>query len=51
MALQEALKMFPVAAVWDELLRRTEMPPDEGWLADIKRYESEALMQRVGGNG
>jgi L-rhamnose isomerase len=51
MAMQEALKIFPVGAVWDEFLSRNGMPRDEEWLAEIKRYESEVLMKRVEGNG
>ena len=47
MAVQEALKMFPVGAIWDEFLRCNGMPLDEAWLADVKRYETDVLASRV----
>jgi L-rhamnose isomerase len=46
LALLEELKTFPFGAVWDFYCLKSGVPAGETWLADIKRYERDALSQR-----
>jgi L-rhamnose isomerase len=44
--LQEELKTFPWASVWDEFCRREDVPVGEAWLAEVRRYEHDVLARR-----
>ena len=46
MALQEALKMYPFGAVWEEFCRRMDVPLDDEWLPIVKQYEADVLSKR-----
>lgn len=46
MVRQEALKMMPVGAVWEEFCSRSGVPADDEWLADIQQYETDVLSKR-----
>jgi L-rhamnose isomerase len=46
LALLEECKSLPFAAVWDEYCRRRDVPVGVAWLDEVKRYESEVLVQR-----
>jgi L-rhamnose isomerase len=47
MARQEAMKMMPVGAVWDEFCRREGVPSDDAWLEHVMKYENEVLRYRT----
>lgn len=47
MARQEALKMAPVGAVWDEFCRREAVPDEGAWLDTVVRYEKDVLSLRI----
>ncbi len=47
MALQEALKVLPMGAVWEEFCAREHVEDDEEWLDDVLAYEKEVLLKRV----
>lgn len=44
MVRQEELKIMPFGAVWEEYLRRENIPQD--YFAEIKRYEADVLSKR-----
>ena len=44
MVRQEALKIMPFGAVWEEYLRRENIPQD--YFSEIKRYEADVLSKR-----
>ena len=44
MVRQEELKTMPFGAVWEEYLRREDIPQD--YFAEIKRYEADVLSKR-----
>ena len=44
MVRQEELKTMPFGAVWEEYLRRENIPQD--YFAEIKRYEADVLSKR-----
>ena len=46
LAVQEEAKALPFAAVWDEYCEQQSVPRDEEWLAGLKSYEREVLLQR-----
>ncbi|HPJ02173.1 MAG TPA: L-rhamnose isomerase [Candidatus Limiplasma sp.] len=46
MARQEALKMMPISAVWDEFCRREAVPDDMTWFESVKQYENDVLSHR-----
>ncbi len=46
LAMQEELKAFPMAAVWDEYCRRQDAPVSSSWLKDLKSYEKDVLSLR-----
>ncbi len=46
MALQEALKMLPLGAVWEEFCAREQVANDDGWMQDVLAYEKEVLLKR-----
>ena len=47
LVLQEEYKDYPFEEVWAEVCRRSGMPADESWLADVARYERDVLMKRA----
>ncbi len=46
LALLEEIKTLPLGAVWDEHLRRSQVPAGEAWLKEIKDYERDVLSKR-----
>lgn len=46
LALLEELKSMPFGAVWDHHCFRNGVPVGDAWLAEVKRYEREALSLR-----
>jgi L-rhamnose isomerase len=46
LALLEDLKTVPFGVVWDEYLRRQNVPGAHEWLAEIKTYEKKVLAGR-----
>ena len=46
LAMQEDLKSAPWGAVWAEYCRRSGVPADGEWLADVLAYEKEILAVR-----
>ena len=43
---QEALKTFPIGAVWEEFCARCNVPLDDEWFSLVKAYENEVLKFR-----
>jgi L-rhamnose isomerase len=43
---QEALKMLPIGAVWDEFCRREGLAAGEAWYDEVMAYEAEVLKER-----
>jgi len=48
LALLEETKTLPIGAVWDYYCLKTDVPPTNLWIQEIKRYESEVLSKREG---
>ena len=46
-ARQEALKMMPLGAVWEEYLKRAGVPSEEAWYGEVLAYEKDVLSGRV----
>ena len=46
LAMQEEMKSYPFAEVWDEYCRRQEVPVRESWLAEVQKYERDVLSSR-----
>jgi L-rhamnose isomerase len=46
LALLEETKTLPFGIVWDEYLRRHNVPSGETWLKELKSYESSVLSRR-----
>jgi L-rhamnose isomerase len=46
LALLEELKTLPFGAVWNEFCMRAGVPVGAEWIADVKKYEREALAKR-----
>jgi L-rhamnose isomerase len=46
LALQEAAKQLPFAAVWDHYCETAGVPSDRAWIDDVKRYERTVLAAR-----
>ncbi|MCR5002039.1 MAG: L-rhamnose isomerase [Lachnospiraceae bacterium] len=47
MIMQEKLKTYPLGEVWDEYLRRCNVPCDDDLVKEIRRYEDEVLLRRI----
>jgi L-rhamnose isomerase len=45
LALMEETKTLPIGAVWEEFLRRQDVPSD--WMGEIRQYESRVLLHRL----
>ena len=46
LAMQEELKTYPFAAVWDEYCARMGVPVRENWLPEVRQYEKDVLANR-----
>jgi len=46
LALQEEAKALPFGAVWDYFCEAQGVPVGEAWLAEVRRYEREVLLNR-----
>ncbi len=46
LALMEAFKSMPFAAVWDQLCEKAGVPIGADWLADMEAYEMDVLRKR-----
>ena len=46
LVLQEELKTYPMAAVWEEFCARAKLPADESWMKDVLDYEKKVLLAR-----
>ena len=46
LALFEELKSYPFADVWDHFCEISDVPVREGWLSEVKKYETEVLSAR-----
>ena len=44
LALMEEAKTLPMGAVWEEFLRRNDVPAD--WMAEVRTYEASVLAGR-----
>jgi L-rhamnose isomerase len=52
LALTEEFKSYPFGAVWDYYCETQGVPVREAWLAEVKQYEANVLMQReIAANG
>ena len=47
LVLQEELKKYPLAAVWEEFCARAKMPANEAWMANVLKYERDVLSKRA----
>ncbi len=46
LAMQEELKTYPFADVWDHFCEMNNVPVRQNWLSDIRRYETDVLFKR-----
>jgi L-rhamnose isomerase len=46
LAMMEQLKTYPFGAVWDYYCMKSDVPPAESWLADVRAYEEDVLSKR-----
>ena len=46
LALQEAIKQLPFAAVWERYCEVAGVPSDQSWIGDVKRYEQTVMASR-----
>lgn len=46
LALTEEFKTYPFGAVWDYYCAKQGVPVREEWLAEVKKYEQDVLLQR-----
>jgi len=44
--MMEEAKFLPFGAVWERFCETQNVPADEEWLAEVKRYERDVLSQR-----
>ena len=44
--LSEEVKTLPFGLVWDEFCKMNNMPSDEKWYDEVKKYEQEVLSKR-----
>lgn len=47
MVLQEELKFYPFADVWEEYCRQSGVPAGEEWFDEVLKYEEEVLSKRA----
>ena len=48
LALLEEAKTMPAGAVWDHHCLKSDVPPGERWLDEVRAYESDVLSKREG---
>lgn len=46
LAMQEELKTYPFADVWDRFCDEHNVPVRQNWLSDIRKYEADVLSKR-----
>jgi L-rhamnose isomerase len=46
LALMEEAKTLPCGAVWDYYCEIQEVPVGDGWLTEVKKYETDVLSKR-----
>ena len=46
LAMMEELKTLPFGAVWDYYCLKSDVPPAESWLTDVRTYEDDVLSKR-----
>ena len=46
LAMNEEMKFYPFADIWEEYCARKGVPAREGWLKEIKQYEKDVLSKR-----
>lgn len=46
LALMEELKSYPFGAVWDYYCYKNNVPVGQNWLAEVKKYEKDVLLNR-----
>ncbi|MBQ8574923.1 MAG: L-rhamnose isomerase [Clostridia bacterium] len=46
LVMQEELKNYPLADVWNEYCSRCGVPSGEEWFAEVEKYEAEVLSKR-----
>ena len=46
LAMNEEMKFYPYADIWEEYCARKGIPAREGWLKEIKQYEKDVLSKR-----
>ena len=46
LAMNEELKFYPFADVWQEFCRRSDVPEDESWIDAVEQYEKEVQSKR-----
>ncbi len=46
LAMQEELKTYPFADVWDRFCEEHNVPVRQNWLSDIRKYEADVLSKR-----
>jgi L-rhamnose isomerase len=46
LALLEEIKTLPFGIVWDEYLRRSNVPAEAAWIKEVKNYEKDVLSNR-----
>lgn len=46
LAMQEELKTYPFADVWDHFCEMNNVPVRQNWLSDIRKYETDVLSKR-----
>ncbi len=46
LALLEEAKSLPIGAVWDKYCVEKAVPPEGGWMGEVRRYEASVLSKR-----
>lgn len=46
MAVQEAMKLYPLGDVWNRFCEMNEVPLDADWFRDVRKYEQDELSKR-----
>ncbi len=46
LAMQEELKTYPFADIWDRFCEEHNVPVRQNWLSDIRKYEADVLSKR-----
>ena len=43
----EEFKIYPFGDIWEEYLRRSNVPSETEWLDVVETYEKEVLLKRM----